>query len=267
MSDIHLVVFCSAAYRKPFLDHCVYCISKNVQDNIVSKTIISNDNFKYPGFDVITDREFWKIIDPWFERKKLFQQNWIRQQIIKLSLGEILSGDILVVDADLFFLRPVKFIENGVYNIYTAYEYFPRYFHMIGWLTGIRKQANRSFITDFAVFNTAILNEILCLIKARHNRCWLETIEMLPNSGDIKNVGDAVSTGPVLSEFELYGNYLCFKHKDKINKIISPVDYKMWLPINKINLDVTSSVFLENMLAQNKNYYQCIDGRSFIAGD
>jgi len=255
MTDLHLVIFCGPNYKDYLLDHCVYSISQNVQDNIVSRTIVSNLEFEYPGFDVVSDQTLWHCIDPDFKYKKLFQTNWARQQILKLSIDKIKTGKILVVDADLFFLKPVKFINHGKYNIYTSSDsdYYQPYFDTIKQLLNLNKTLSHSFITDFAVFDTDILAYLKSAIERHTHKNWINAVYdvMLDQEKDSEQFGHG------LSEFELYGTYLYNNHYETINSVIYPVDYQTWVEL-PIKLPAEPVEFLEHLRSKSKNYFQSV---------
>jgi Family of unknown function (DUF6492) len=249
MSGVHLVIFCAGSYQKYFLDHCIYCVEQNVRDKILSRTIVTNVPCKRPNFDTVIDSEIWKMIDPEFKHKKLLYNRWWRQQILKFSIGKIKSGDVLVVDADLFFLQPVTLVQDQKYNIYTALEHDPVYFRTLNYLLGINKQITQSFISDFSVFNTDLLELLKQDIENRHNLNWIEVLE------------NCLAKSRVFSEFETYGNYMVAKYPEKINQIISPLQYQMYLGVDADGLLVSNEDFLQTLRSQTNNYYQCVQQR------
>jgi hypothetical protein len=255
MDEINLVIFCKKSYRS-FLPHCIFSIDKFVKDKIISKTIISDEYFKIEGFDVLTDIELWNKIDSDLEYKNLYNSDiskpgWTKQQIIKLSLDKLINGNILVVDADLLFLNPVKFVEKGKYNLYLSHEYDENYFIMIEFLLGVKKQTKKyqSFISDFSIFNSKILTNIKNDIEKKHKKFWIDVISHYIESSDVP---------PWLSEYELYGNYLLKNEKSKVNSLIEPIGYKML--INFDNYEMYSPEELISKIKTTcKNYYQCVN--------
>lgn len=258
-NEIHLIIFCEAKYRRFFLDSCVLSIKNNIKDKIVSKTIISNEIFEYPEFDVIHDDEIWKIIDPEskFKESVIYTENWLKQQIIKLFCDKIKSGNILVVDVDLFFIKPITLIENNKYNFFMALEHCEKFFETSKFLIDVDKIAEKSFISDFLLFNDKVLQEIRTKIHNKFNRNIIEVLDdYTKNFNFYKNI---------LSEYELYGNYLLKHHPYLINKMIDPVDYKMWIflgayfnPKNIKDLINNPENFLEFVKSKSNNYYQSI---------
>jgi hypothetical protein len=260
MMGINLVIFCKKTY-KDFLPYCTYSIDKYVKDDIITKTIISEENFSYQNYQVIADDYFWNLIDKDFNFEEIlniniFSPGWLKQQIIKLNLDKIISGDILVVDCDLLFLNDIKFVENKKYNLHLAIEYCMYYFNTIDYLLSLSKQTKlyESFITDFGIFNSSILKEIRTEIEKKHSKTFLQII--LDYSKEDFSI-------PMLSEYELYGNYFLKNHKDKINKIISPIDYKVSIDLPNYK-DYSPKEFLIKVKKNCKNHYQCVELNEII---
>lgn len=256
---IHLIIFCEAKYRRFFLDSCILSIKNNIKDRIASKTIISNDIFEYPEFDVIHDDEIWQIIDPEskFKNSTIYKRRWLKQQILKLSCDKIKCDNILIVDVDLFFLKPISLLENKKFNFYMSEEYEKDYFKTNRHLLDLDKHAKNSFISDFMLFNAKILSEIRTHIEMNFDCCWLEAINSYMENLDL--------FGQKISEYELYGNYLLKHHPYLINKMIDPVDYKMWIYLGKHfnrknakDLMNNPENFLEFVKSKSNNYYQSI---------
>jgi hypothetical protein len=255
MNELNLVIFCKSRYKN-FLPYCIYSAETFLQDKIISRTIITEKYFEYKNFNIIEDEYLWSFFDSDFKYKKLydldiFSRGWTKQQILKLSLDKIFSGNILVLDADLLFLSPVKFLENGKYNFYLAHEYDERYFLTNDYLLKLQKQTKKyeSFITDFGIFNSDILKEIKIDIENMHKKCWMSVLD------NYINVSKEL---PLLSEYELYGNYVLMNKKEKVNKIIKPIDYKMRINFNNYK-NYSPEKLLQKIIDNNSNYYQCID--------
>lgn len=278
MEEIHLVIFCKSSYKN-ILPYSSYAAEILIENKIISKTIVTEKYFQYKDYNVLTDSQIWNTIDKNNDYKNLYnfdlpRPGWIKQQILKLSLDYFFDGNILVLDADLIFLKPIKFIENDKYNFYLGYEYDERYFLMNNILLDLDKQTNKyqSFITDFGIFNSNILKEIRDGIKNKHQRNWLEVID-----GYITPVGlyenfyknyknlysnfnhkNYIFTTPVLSEYELYGNYFFKKYPNKINNIINTVDTKIVIIRVPNYKKYTPQTLIENLNKCTKNYYSCV---------
>ncbi len=256
MNDFHLIIFCKHEYRSLFLDHCVYSIDKFIQNRIETKTIVSDFKFEYPNFDVITDNEFWKKIDKKFKFKKLYNDTWTRQQILKLNVEKLKKGKILIVDADLIFLKKINLVEKNKFNFYTAIENNPNYFNLISILLDIDKQISQSFITDFAIFDTKVLKKIKIDIEKKHKTFYLEILQnLLPDSLQARSSNNEL----LLSEYELYGNYFVRYYKQKVNQIINPKNYQGWIYLEEnFCKNSKSSEVVSHLQSITDNYYQSI---------
>jgi hypothetical protein len=275
MEGIHLVIFCKSDYRK-LLPYCCYGAETFIKDKIISKTIITEKYFRYEGYDTLTDQEIWNLIDSKWEYEDLYSMGlykpgWIKQQILKLSLDNFFEGDILILDADLIFLRPIKFIENKKYNFYLGYEYDERYFLMNDILLDLDKQTSKyqSFIIDFGIFNSNILKKIRNEIENKHQKYWLEVIGeyMTPsvvhenfykNLSSKFNYKEYIFKTPILSEYELYGNYFFKKYTNKINNIINTVDINIGIIKVPDYKKYTPQTLIEKLNKCTENYYSCV---------
>lgn len=255
-NEVHLFIFCSNAYKGVALDSCIKSIEINVKTPIKSYNIVTKKKFSYKNYNVIEDREIWDLIDRELKFKSLYEYNWIKQQILKLSCDNIQKGNLLIVDADVFFLKPINFIENNKFNFYMALEYNPAYFYTNVYLSGIDKNVKESFISDFMIFNSHILRDIKSHIENYLNISWLDAITSRPN---------ITNTNFNFSEYELYGNYMVKKYYHLINNLINPIDYKMWLnlygedmPENLSEVETDPEKFLEYVHSRSNNYYQSV---------
>lgn len=253
--EIHLFIFCARKYKKIFLEPCILSIERNIKDKIVSRNIVSDDKFERKGFNVIHDDEIWQAIDPKYSRRTLYENFWLKQQILKLSCDTIQSGNILIVDADLFFLKPMKLIENNKFNFYMAKEFYKNYFYTNKFLLDLDKYARDSFISDFILFNTDVLKEMKSYIEKKFDDNWINVVN--------KRMIRKDRTG--LSEYEMYGNFLLKHHRKLVNKLIEPIDYKLWLrlygedmPENLAEVETNPEKFLEYVHSKSNNYYQSV---------
>jgi hypothetical protein len=225
-----------------------------VKDRIISRTIITDEKFKYFDLDIIQDTELWELFDNKFELQRLYRDTWYRQQILKLSVDHIKTGDILVVDADLLFLKPVQFVEQQKYNFYMAEEFDVRYFNTIYYLLKIKKQVKESFVSDFSIFNSEILKSLKSEVEKNHKECWLSLLNnMLPNS-IVRSY--PYKDGFLLSEYETYGNFFLSKEKSKLNKFIKPLNYKAWIDLKRPLTSLKQPEFLNLSKKLSNNYYQ-----------
>lgn len=207
MSDngLHVFIFCCSEYSQ-LADYCVRSIDEFVEDTILSKTIISNTPVKVDGYKNLLDHDLWRTLDPDFKFKNLYNANWYRQQVFKLSLDALVSGNCLIVDAEVLFFKKHQWIKDGKQKIYTGSSKNDQRYAMFNQQLLNIATSEYSFITDTAVFSTDILQEIKATTESIHKQDYLTTITNL--------LFDRNDT--LLSEFELYGNYITTKHSDTI---------------------------------------------------
>ncbi len=129
---------------------------------------------------------------------------WYFQQFLKWGVSRY-SGteDYAVIDADTIFIKPVTLIESGKYVFYRRDNYHRPYFNTYEKLFGYFPEKQLSYIADFMVFNTGIINEIITRIETADNASkWYEIIL---NTIDRKELSS-------FSEFETYGYYMSRYH-------------------------------------------------------
>lgn len=241
-----VLIFCKESYAK-FLPYCINSVITNVKDKISSIKIVSNLHITNE-FETITDSYFWSKFDPNFRYLNLWESRWHRQQILKLNSDCLYNKDILIVDSDLLFLKPVFLKTNKKYNFFTSIEYYEPYFNLIRGVLGLEKTIykNQSFITDFGIFNSKILINLKKDINKFTQKNWLTAVDELVKKTNFE-----------LSEYELYSTYVHQKYNKKINKIINPIDYKMYYNVS-FN-EKTPNDLLNEVNKYCKNYFQAID--------
>lgn len=257
MHGVHLVIFCATRYRDVFLKHCVYCVDRYVQDPILSRTIVSPEFFSYPGFNVISDKELWPDIGCDIVQDIFWRDHWLRQQILKLSVDQILTGDVLIVDADLFFLQPLTLVQDHKYNIYYGVmEHNKPFSKIIELVLGESKKIESSFISDFMIFNSHILAELKYNIEDKSRKPWIESLYWAMQDPNLDILPENVMQS--LSEFELYGTYLMSRHRGRINSTFTPPpDFHVQIPLSFNPYD-REPIFLQELHCRSKNRFQCV---------
>lgn len=133
---------------------------------------------------------------------------WIYQQFLKLFAAYYIpniSRNILMVDADVVFLKPVSFLqENGAGLYAIGDEYCQYYFdHAARLLTGLKRlYPEYSGIVHHMLFQKEVLDDFFNLIRAQHNLDpWVAVARAIPV------LGETIIHAP-LSEYELYFNFV-----------------------------------------------------------
>jgi hypothetical protein len=131
---------------------------------------------------------------------------WIYQQLLKLYAPTVIpeiSSNVLILDADAIFLRPVEFIDQktGGALFATGIEYYKGYFQhaarLIPWLK--RLHSRHSGIAHHMLFQKAIVVDLLETIKIHHQ---MEPWQALCTCIDQKELQAAC-----ISEYEIYFNF------------------------------------------------------------
>lgn len=138
---------------------------------------------------------------------------WIYQQVLKFYAPFVIPGissNVLLLDADTIFLRPVSFMSkegHGLYNI--GREYQPAYFeHAARLIPGFRKIfVNRSGICHHMLFQQAVLEDLFHLVETHHQvKMWKALCHCLDHKELFK---------PSMSEYEIYFNFV-FARTDQV---------------------------------------------------
>lgn len=137
--------------------------------------------------------------------------NWFLQQLFKLYAGIIpgILDTYLVIDADVFFLKPIHFIEDNKFIFTTSNEYHIPYFeHMSRLSDTFTKNIDKSGISHHMMFYKPFINEIFEIVEKSHNKSfYIVFIEM---------VEEKMCNGSGASEYELYFNYMIKYHNNDI---------------------------------------------------
>ena len=135
---------------------------------------------------------------------------WYYQQIIKLYAGRCIP-DILenyvVIDSDVYFLKPTTFMKYGAPLFATGTEYHPPYFeHMTRLHPQLKRMMNVSGICHHMVFTKTYLEELFQLVEDQSStsrpfwKIFLEELSRpIPESG--------------ASEYEIYFNFMLQYHR------------------------------------------------------
>lgn len=186
----------------------IYIITKNINNlNIEECKIIDENIFPFKINDIAS--YFIQY------NGKNNRNGWYFQQLLKLYASLVIDellDNYLVIDADVFFLKPIEFITNGKYIYTTSNENHKPYFRHMKYLhDSFEKQTNYSGISHHMIFNRQLIQQLFSLVEEKH-KCefWLAFIQKVDEH---KNYNpNHIESGA--SEYELYFNYMLIYHKD-----------------------------------------------------
>jgi hypothetical protein len=187
----------------------IYIISCNMNISIDNCIMIDENIFPFKDFI----RNYFAQYND-----KNNRNGWYFQQLIKLYashyIPEILDN-YLVIDADVFFLKPIHFFENDISIYTTGNEYHIPYFeHMIRLHSSFSKFYNESGICHHMLFNKKYIQEIFDIVENQHSIPFWQAFILSVKEHKNYNISKIESGA---SEYELYFNYIIKNHSDKIS--------------------------------------------------
>ena len=155
--------------------------------------------------------------------KPLSRIGWLYQQFLKLYAPFCIpniSSNVLIVDSDVVFLRPVTFLqENGAGLYAVGTEFYKQYFeHAARLLPGLKKLYPRySGIVHHMLFQKAVLIDLFNFIYQEHHlEPWVAIARAIP-------VTNNTIHSSALSEYEIYFNFV-FARTNQVK--IRPLKWK-----------------------------------------
>lgn len=145
---------------------------------------------------------------------KCNRNGWYLQQLLKMYASIViqeLSDNYLVLDADVYFLKPTEFLSPDNKPIFTtSSEYHKPYFeHMKRMNPTFTRQTDVSGISHHMMMNRTILLELFSKFNQPFWRVFIECVQ------EHLNVQPHVLESGA-SEYELYFNYMLLHHKNKM---------------------------------------------------
>ena len=124
---------------------------------------------------------------------KYHRKNWIYQQFIKLGQDFTKNNLYLCVDSDLFFNKTIDLFDGEKPKLFISdrEQHHQPYFNFMKKSHDLDKQVDHTFINDFMLFDKKICKEIVGDSESLLSFC-----------------NENLSDDFLLSEFELYGNYI-----------------------------------------------------------
>lgn len=176
-----------------------------------------------------------------YQTEKKNRTGWIYQQLLKLYAPFVIpdiSSNVLIIDADVIFLKPVSFIDEKGFALYNfGAEYTPEYFAFGNrLLPGFKKVFPKySGICHHMLMQRSILEKLFKTIETVHGcEPWVAICRCI----DHKNI-----FAP-FSEYELYFNYV-FASGEKVK--LRELNYR--------DLDVQNPSKVLAYLKQNPHHY------------
>lgn len=238
---VHLIDVVIPAHEKDLdtLELCIKFVKSNVKNlhkiYIVSKNRltqeaewISEDSYPFTLQDVIDMiGSHWRTC--WYYAG-LFQTT-------SLIYKEFLLDNVLILDCDTFFIKPVEFVDNNgisLFNISPTDGTQPYYEYMGKMVKGLTKQHAWSGTCHHILMNREILKSLFDIVEKKYQMpFWkayihvtLQNYSSIPNEHTMKN---RHAEGPGrLSTYDLYFNYALkyFPNKCRIRKLNSIFSYK-----------------------------------------
>ena len=160
----------------------------------------------------------------------LSRNGWYLQQLLKLYASLVIADILeryLVIDSDIFFLKPTVFINDDnkcLYNFSTE-NHKPYFEHMLRLDDGMTKvDGNKSGICHHMMFEKMYIEELINKIEKTHNdkfyNVFLKMVTVVTESG--------------ASEYEIYFNYMLKNHRDKVE--IRELNWRNVTCLDNINL-------------------------------
>lgn len=145
-----------------------------------------------------------------------YSVGWYVQQFIKLNCGRAIGGDVLVLDSDVVFFRPVAFVESarmGPTSCEATYRYaFSREQHVAylatnAELLGFEHPAQPSGVVHHMVFRADVLAALEAIVESRFGKpLWATLLDYLGKA----------TAGNLFSEYQLYFHFARMRFPDSV---------------------------------------------------
>lgn len=207
LSNIHKQLIFTKQNVIGFRNIYIICYDDSIK--IDGCIMISEDSFFFKKSDVA------KVFEKY--QGKNNRNNWYYQQLLKLYAGFVIPDILdhyLVVDADVFFLKPTDFIINEKMVFTVSDEYSIPYFtHMSKLHPSFTKNINKSGISHHMMFYKKYVQELFDIVEQYHGipfwKAFLEMVEEHKNYPVTQLESGA-------SEYEIYFNYVIKQHPEYI---------------------------------------------------
>lgn len=197
---------------------CVRGCSDNIENLGTIYVVSNNPNLELDNIRLIDENQFFdnRLSKKYIESRwtteypsLAHRAGWLFQQFIKMGCAysiPSLTDYYLVVDADVVFLKTVRFFHNSQMLLAKSDEFHEPYFKCYERLLGEPPDRKWSFISHHLIISKAVMLELLQNIEERFNKIWYDAI--------LDNID--YSQGSPFSEYETYGHYLQNHHPKKL---------------------------------------------------
>jgi hypothetical protein len=174
--DAEILEYCLAGCRQniPGL-RTIYLITDHPVIKTPDVVMIHQDDYFSPKLTLQDIRKRWAEECP----ANAHRAGWLFQQLIKLAscyaIPE-LSNDYLILDADVIWLKPSSFFEDGKILISPSKEHHQPYYECVSRLIGDTPRQKYSFVSHHFPVKKKILKELLDRLEKRWNKVWYEAI-------------------------------------------------------------------------------------------
>lgn len=163
---------------------------------------------------VVDEKSFpFKMQDIQLYIGKNERNGWYLQQLLKLYAVRVIPNileNILIIDADTFFVKPVEFMTDNKFNYNFGSQYHIPYFdHMRRLHPNFKKYSPRSGICHHMIFQKKYIDELFNIVETYHEQIFWKVF--------LTCISTKQYLGSGASEYELYYNYIISNYIDKIN--------------------------------------------------
>ena len=177
--------------------------------------ITVNENIKVDGCITINENIFpfnKKTVIDIFGTE--FYPGWYLQQLLKFYAGLIIPDILeryLVLDADVFLLKNINFIQNNkIMMSYSEENHRPYMEHMSNLHPSLKRvYGDKSGIHHHMMFEKKYIQELFDMVEEYHKKdFYLAFLDSVP-----EKYRDNTTSA---SEYEIYFNFMLMNHKDKV---------------------------------------------------
>ena len=218
-----------------FLEKHIHYIRTNVLGFRNIYLIIYDDSIHIPGCITISESLFpFTKLDIATCRLFYNREGWYLQQLLKMYALRVIPGileNMLVIDSDTCFLRPIHFLQGGKSIMGYSQENHTPYFVHSQKLhpTFIKTDPHKSGIVHYMMYCRKYLNNLMDMVEKLHKKpfwvVFLEQVDPNEQSG--------------ASEYEMYFHFMLREYPDQIElRNLRSKWVLYYSEIHKPNIDV-----------------------------